>query len=100
MKKDLRITVRGNGDDHAKTKEHHCHAAPLAAQTAFIDTMLATPMKENQEHITRLANLEPSIWEAMLEFLSPTGSRDVTVRDAKQLAVHCDKCDFPQGGQL
>lgn len=90
---DLRVIV-GQDDD---LKEFHYVGAVLAWQSMYVDTLLATPMKETQEGVIRFPDLQPETWEAMMRFLEPVEGRQMTHEDALRLAVPYDKYDFHGG---
>ena len=91
---DLRVIV-GQGDEK---KEYLCHSVVLASHSVYIDTMLATSMKEKRERVLSFPDLDPTTWESMLKFLTdPLASRAMTVEDTVELAIAYDKYEFSEG---
>eukprot|EP00977_Amphora_coffeiformis_P014468 scaffold4060_cov190-Amphora_coffeaeformis.AAC.2 len=89
---DLRVIV---GSD--ETKEYLYHSVILAVQSTYVDTMLASPMKESKEKVVHFPDLDPTTWESMIKFLDPLESRSMTRVDAEQIATAYDKYDFDMG---
>ena len=92
METDLCVLV---GEDK---KEYHHHAAILAAQSTYIDTMLATPMKEREERVICFPDIDSATWESMMNFLNhPAAILQMTPDDAMAVAVAYDTYDFAAG---
>ena len=90
----LRVVVGAAPED---AREYHYPSALLAAYSAYIDTMLACPMKEQAEHVIYFPDLDAITWEMMIKFLHPVASRNMTAIDASKLAAAYDKYDFEAG---
>ena len=84
-------------------KVYSYHAAVLASQSTYIDTMLASVMREpgwkeaGFECVITFPDIEQATWEDMIKFLEPIEARRLTPEDAKKLAVFYDKYEFVHG---
>ena len=81
-------------------KEYLYHSVILASQSTFIDTKLATPLGEREEKVIRFRTLDPSTWDAMMNFLDLLESPKMTPTEAKELAPYYDKYGFTKGSKL
>ena len=75
------------------------NSAILASKSAYIDAMLATPMKESKERQITFPDITPRVWETMLTFVNdPKAARKMTMADALDVLKMYDKYQF-QGGK-
>jgi hypothetical protein len=93
---DLKILVGANDE----TVEYRYHSSIMANQSNYIDTMLATPMKESKAYEISFPDIAPSTWEAMMNFLEAPMARLMTIEDAMEVAPVYDKYDFQKGREL
>jgi hypothetical protein len=94
---DLKVIV-GSGDD-VSTQWHH--AASLALKSKYVDTMLSTPMREQETRTITFPDISPSTWDKMNKFLDdPKAARKMTVSDVKNVVFIYDKYEFNQGCEL
>jgi hypothetical protein len=77
---DLQV-ILGSGDD---TSSRWCHSLSLALKSKYIDTMLSTPMREQETRTITFPDITPSTWHKMNKFLDdPLAIRDMKIEDAK-----------------
>lgn len=93
---DLLVVV---GSDENK-KEYHHHSQVMATHSTYIDTMLATPMKESQSLTLNFPDLRPELWECMVKYLNPLHSRSLSIQMAMNLAPAYDKYSFDRSLKL
>jgi hypothetical protein len=93
---DLVVTV-GNGDN---AKEYRYHLPIMASHSTYIDTMLASPMKESQSSTINFPDLTPDLWETMVKYLDPLYARSLSIEMAMELAPAYDKYSFDRGLKL
>jgi hypothetical protein len=53
----------------------HYHSVILASYSEYVDTMLASPMREQSEKKITFPDIEPDVWVSLLKFWEPGGSR-------------------------
>ena len=78
------------------------HSFILASYSSYIDTMLSSPMVESKTKHISFPDIEPDVWERMIEVLEPGGIRG-KVFGAKDLLVLTpifDKYQFEDGMRL
>lgn len=79
----------------------HYHSVILASYSEYVDTMLASPMREQSEMKITFPDIEPEVWVKLIKFLEPGGSRatdlDIVVSD---LLPICDRYGFRSGINL
>ena len=94
---DLKI-ILGSGDD---TAIEWYHSPALALKSKYIDTMLATPMREQETRTLTFPDISPSIWQKMMTYLdNPLAIRQMKPEDVKDVALLYDKYEFTQGCEL
>ena len=94
---DLKI-ILGSGDDRA-TEWYHSQG--LALKSKYIDTMLATPMREQETRTLTFPDISPSIWRKMMTYLDdPLAIRKMKPEDVKDVALLYDKYEFTRGCEL
>ena len=94
---DLKI-ILGSGDD-TSTQWHH--SASLALKSKYIDTMLSTPMREQESRTITFPDISPALWDKMNTFLDdPLAIRGMKPEDARDVALLYDKYEFTQGCKL
>lgn len=82
---DLQI-ILGNGD------QLMCRSLLLTNKSHYIDTMLSTPMREQETRTITFPDISPEIWKKMNHFLDdPLASRDIGIRDVLDVALLYDK---------
>jgi hypothetical protein len=97
---DLKITV-GGAVDGSDAIEYWYHASIMANHSNYIDTMLASGMKESNTYEVSFPDIAPATWESMMKFLDkPLAIRLMTVQDVMEVAPWYDKYDFPEGRAL
>ncbi len=89
---DLQVTV---GTKTVKTYEYH--AVILANYSEYVDTMLSVPMKEQKTRELTFAEIEPEVWEKMISYLEPGGSRGLTNEKMLEVIGYYDKYQFKSG---
>ncbi|KAL7450942.1 hypothetical protein ACHAWC_002793 [Mediolabrus comicus] len=63
--------------------------------------MLSAPMKEREEQTITFPDINLATWEKLMHFLdSPVAARDMSAKDARDLAVLYDKYEFLEGRKL
>jgi hypothetical protein len=73
----------------------------MANHSNYIDTMLATPMKESKTFELSFPDIAPPTWDSMMKFLEgPVAVRLMTAKDAMEVALEYDQYNFPQGREL
>lgn len=90
---DLCIMVGADGD----TKEYHYHSQVMASHSSYIDTTLATPMKESQSLRLNFPDITPVKWNLMMKYLDPLQARSLDMEHAMKLAPYYDKYSFTSG---
>jgi hypothetical protein len=94
---DLKISVGANGE----AVEYWYHSIIMANHSNYIDTMLATPMKESKTFELSFPDIAPPTWDSMMKFLEgPVAVRLMTAKDAMEMAPLYDQYDFHQGREL
>ena len=94
---DLKV-ILGSGDE--ETTQWY-HKPTLASKSKYIDTILATPMKESTDSVLSFPDITPHIWTKMLKFLdNPIAVREMTAKDAVEVATFYDKYEFVEGKKL
>lgn len=94
---DLKV-VLGTGEDES-IQWHHSQA--LASKSRYIDAMLSTPMKEREEQTITFPDITLATWGKLMHFLdSPVAARDMSAKDARDLALFYDKYEFLEGRKL
>jgi hypothetical protein len=68
----------------------------LAARCAYVDSLLATPMKEQQTRRLTFPEIYPKVWDKMMRFLEEGGS-DMTFEDAVEVIPFYEKYRFEGG---
>jgi hypothetical protein len=84
---DLEVVVGEEG------KIYNYHSVVLASWSDYVDTMLATPMKEQQTKRITFPEIEPKVWEQLIDYIH-TDFEDITSTEAKQLLPLYDKYGF------
>jgi hypothetical protein len=110
---DLKITVGGRGsltaadggdvdvNEKEHAVEHWYHSIIMANHSTYIDTMLASSMKESKTREISFPDIAPATWQSMMKFLdNPLALRLMTVGDVMELAPLYHKYDFPKGLEL
>jgi hypothetical protein len=93
---DLKITV----GERENTVVHWYHSQVMATHSQYIDTMLASPMKESNTYEINFPDIEPKVWDSIMKFVSdPVAIRDMTVEDVMLVATAYDQYDFATGLQ-
>jgi hypothetical protein len=87
---DLTVVV-GSGDDQ---KTYIYHSVILAAHSDYIDTMLATPMKESETMKITFPDINPQTWEEIMEFITASNLVSMSVDKAKRALPWFDKYEF------
>ena len=96
---DLKVVLGdgASGEDNVRWY----NSAILASKSAYIDAMLATPMKESQERQITFPDITPSLWDKMLTFVNdPKVARKMTMSDALDVLQMYDKYQFQDGKDL
>ena len=94
---DLQI-ILGSGDD---SSTQFTHSTALALKSKYVDTMLSTPMREQETRTITFPDITPTIWETMNKFLDdPLAAREMKAEDVRDVAVPYDKYEFTQGSKL
>ena len=94
---DLKV-ILGSGDE--KTIQWY-HKPTLASKSKYIDTILAAPMKESKDSVLSFPDITPHVWTKMLKFLdNPIAVREMTAKDAVEVATFYDKYEFVEGKKL
>eukprot|EP00956_Cyclotella_meneghiniana_P012754 scaffold18149_cov48-Cyclotella_meneghiniana.AAC.6 len=94
---DLQI-VLGTDEDVSTIK---VHSLLLANKSRYIDTMLSTPMREQETRTVSFPDISPGIWEKMNKFLDdPLAIRKMKIEDVLDVAQFYDKYEFTQGTKL
>lgn len=70
------------------------HGAILASYSAYIDTMLSTPMREQDTMRITFPDIEPDVWTKLIKFLETGGSREMQLTDVIELLPIYDQYDF------
>jgi hypothetical protein len=86
---DLEVVV---GSDLQETFRHH--SVILASYSEYIDTMLASPMREQETMRITFPDIEPAVWVRLLQFLEPGGSQNMDVADIVELLPVYEKYQF------
>ena len=81
----------------AEKKEYQYHSQIMASHSSYIDTMLATPMRESQSSQISFPDLTPDLWEIMVKTLEPSEVRGLSIDHAQKLAPSYDKYSFESG---
>lgn len=74
-----------------------CHGLILASYSAYIDSMLALPMREKTTRRVTFPDIEPAVWNKMMSFLEPGGSEELKLSDLATVLPFYDKYDFRTG---
>jgi hypothetical protein len=91
---DLKITV----GEKENTVVHWYHYQIMANHSRYIDTMLASPMKESNTYEISFPDIEPEVWDSMMLFVSdPVAIRDMKAEDVMLVATAYDQYDFDTG---
>ena len=78
---DLKV-ILGSGDDQSIL---WYHSPTLAAKSNYIDTMLAVPMKERNEHVISFPDITTETWEQMMKFIDdPIAVRQMNVQESSR----------------
>jgi hypothetical protein len=95
---DLQI-ILGSG---ANTSTQSYHSQSLALKSKYIDTMLSTPMRGEQNRLTiTFPDICPAVWEKMISFIDdPLAARSMKAEDVRDVAVFYDKYEFTLGCKL
>jgi hypothetical protein len=97
---DLKITVGGDVDG-IDAVDYWYHASMMANHSVYIDTMLASGMKESNTYEVSFPDIAPATWESMMKFLdNPLAVRLMTIEDVMEVATGYDRYDFPAGREL
>ena len=97
---DLKITVGGDVDGSGAV-DYWYHASIMATHSNYIDTMLASGMKESNTYDASFPDIAPATWESMMKFLDdPLAGRLMTVTDVMEVTPWYDQYDFPAGRKL
>lgn len=56
------------------------HSAIMASYSEYVDTMLASPMKESSTMRITFPDIEPDVWRKMIMFLEPGGTRSDAIQ--------------------
>ena len=72
---DLSVIV--GRDDNRRTYQHY--SAILATYSEYIDTMLATPMREQESRTITFPDIDPIMWEAIVEMHTLCGYRNSAI---------------------
>lgn len=59
----------------------HYHSVIMASYSEYIDTMLSTPMKEQDTKTLSFPDIQPREWKKMIAFLEPGGNRNMNLQD-------------------
>lgn len=81
----------------AEKKKYQYHSQIMASHSTYIDTMLATPMKESESLQISFPDLTPDLWELMVKSLDPSEVRGLSIENARKLAPPYDKYSFESG---
>jgi hypothetical protein len=71
----------------------------MTTHIPFINVMLSSPMRESQSGRINFPNLSANVWESMICFLDPATCRQMTVKDALQVAAAYDQYNFSAGAK-
>jgi hypothetical protein len=97
---DLKITVGGDVDG-SDAVDYWYHSSVMATHSNYIDTMLASGMKESCTYEVSFPDIPPATWESMMKFLEqPLAVFLMTAKDVMEVAQWYDQFDFPRGRQL
>jgi hypothetical protein len=97
---DLKITV-GGAVDGSDAVDYWYHASVMAIHSNYIDTMLASGMKESNTYEVSFPDIPPATWDSMMKFLDkPLAIHLMKVEDVMEVAPWYDKYDFPEGREL
>lgn len=78
----------------------HYHSAIMASYSDYIDTMLASPMRESSTMKISFPDISPTVWRKMMSFLEPGGTREVKIEDYGEILPFFDKYNFKIGIDL
>jgi hypothetical protein len=81
-------------------QEYRYHSQVMASLSTFIDTQLATPMKESQSRSIYFPDVTPELWECMVKYLDPSEALTLSIETAMKLAPLYDKYAFMSGIKL
>ena len=81
-------------------KVFRCYSVILASYSQYIDTLLATPTQEQETRTISFPDIEPGVWEKMIRFLEPGGSREMTLVDVLEVLPFYNQYDFESGMQM
>jgi BTB/POZ domain len=90
---DLTIIV-GEG---AQQKTYACHRQIMAMHSQYIDTILATPMKEQLTMTLTFPEIHPCLWEQMLGYLQPGVDPPSSTYEILRVLPYYDKYEFMDG---
>jgi hypothetical protein len=98
----LKITVGDALEDGTgAVKDYYYHSITMAGHSNYIDTMLASGMKESNTHEISFPDIAPATWDSMMKFLDdPLAIRLMTVQDVMEVAPWYDKYVFLKGREL
>ena len=90
---DLKIVVGGGCI-------YHYHALSMAMHSDYIDTMLASPMRESSLMEISFPDIEDSDWQAMLKYLQPRADPPSSLEEIEAVAIWYDKYSFEEGRRI
>ena len=77
------------------------HSVMMASHSAYIDTMLASSMRESRTLEIRFPEIPPEVWSRMIALLEdPVKACEMTVLEAMEFAPIYDKYGFQKGSLL
>ena len=93
---DLEVVV---GQDQ---RLYRYHSFILASYSTYIDTMLSSPMRESKTKHISFPDIEPDVWERMIQVLEPGGIKAFTFggKDLLVLTPIFDKYQFEDGMRM
>lgn len=90
---DLTIII-GEGEYQ---KTYACHRQIMAMHSQYIDTILATPMKEQLAMTLTFPEIDPCLWEDMLGYLEPCADPPSSTYEILRVLPYYDKYEFMDG---
>lgn len=78
----------------------HYHSVIMASYSEYIDTMLSTPMKEQDTKTLSFPDIQPREWKKMIAFLEPGGNRNMNLQDFCELLPLFDEYCFQTAVEL
>jgi hypothetical protein len=94
---DLRVIV-GGLEEWKEPKVYLYYSSVLATYSTYVDSMLSSPMIESQSKEIHFPEIEPLIWDMMIQFVTdPEAIRWMSIKDVLLVAQFYDKYGFMGG---